>query len=150
MTSPAINGVVDHSDQSIKFIFENDKEHFVKTCASVDYSNNTERGEVPGNSVGPVALTPGKASPTWAIEISKTERAEIVGKMGHGYEVQEIEVVVTYRRKGLELVTDTILSAALGGATKSASGEPANCSMGGKCLKVLENGFDPFDRNASV
>lgn len=144
-----INGAYDHSDEEIVFVFQNQQRHTVQTCASVDYENGGDAGEIGGNQIGPVALTSGKASPKWSMEIAKHELAQILTKMGNGYRRQTFQILIGYRPVGALLrIDDTVVNGRLtNDGTKSATGDPAMCAIGGKCTKVVLNGIDPFEVN---
>lgn len=146
-----INGAHDHSDEEIVLVFASGKRHTLQTCASIDYENGGESGQIDGNQAGPVALTAGKRSPKWSGEIAKWEHTAIVKAMGAGYTRQNIQILVSYRPVGdLPRINDEIQGARMTtDGTKSSTGNPALVSIGGKALKVLFDGIDPDPAEAA-
>lgn len=142
-----INGAFDHSDEVIKYIFENGQEHTAKAMQSIEYSNNASQGSLGGNQPNPVTIVAGKAEPTWSGEMPRHEVDEMITKMGNGFEMQPFTIIIAYRKRNLQQVVDTVLTAYLGAGVSSAVGESAMVKLGSNCTECLLNGFSPFDRN---
>jgi hypothetical protein len=142
-----INGAWDHSNIEITLIFATGQRHTVKTCASIDYSNNAEAGKIDGTQQGPVCTTTGSAAPEWSAEIAKHEHHQIVGKLGAGWTSAVLQVQVRYKPVGaLVSTTDYIEDARYTkDGVSSATGDPSMVEVGGLCTKVKPAGIDPFD-----
>lgn len=130
----------------VTLIFENGQRHTLRTLNSIEYGNNVKRAQIVGTQLGPVGNAGGKAEPTCKIDgIGKAEAGEIRKKQGPGFHDQEVGVIVKYKRGSKPPITDEVIGWQMNDTNVGAkSGDIAMKSFEGACLKVIEDGIEPF------
>lgn len=130
----------------VTLIFENGQRHTLRTLNSIEYGNNVKRAQIVGTQLGPVGNAGGKAEPTCKIDgVGKAEAGEIRKKQGPGFHDQEVGVIVKYKRGSKPPITDEVIGWQMNDTNVGAkSGDIAMKSFEGACLKVIEDGIEPF------
>lgn len=113
---------------------------------SAEYGNGNKVASIDGPQMGPVQLAPGGAEPTWKLEISRDEWQKFVKFVGPGYAVIPGDITHTWQLPGQPAHTDYIDGCMIeDDGLKTAKGDPAMVSLGGKCAVVWFDGIHPWD-----
>lgn len=144
ITTP--RGEMGFDNLEITMIFENGQRHTVRTCSGIDYGNNPKRGQIGGTQIGPVCNVGAKAEPACKIDgVGKVEAAEIRRKQGPGFYDQEVTVIAKYKRGAKPPIVDEVQGWQMNDTNVGGKpGEAMLKSFEGGCLKVIEDGIDPF------